>query len=204
MFRWAVKPNSVARGILVVITIYLGSVTLVLLPLGQPAHAVINRYVFYVGLFLGLICTRLFYRRPNPIAAAVDIFKDLGLPLSRERGWLMGIAAASLILAVCWELLPAMFLPRHGWLAWGPIIVGAIFGHASYAEPNVLRSGWLGLRRTLIATAVIACVLLVISVAVATYYGLAALLTRYGMLGIIAVLLLVIVFQLHRLSRHRW
>jgi hypothetical protein len=46
-------------------------------------------------------------------------------------------------------LLPVGALDRYEWLVWAPIVVGAIFGYAAFSEPNPLRAGLIGLRRTL-------------------------------------------------------
>ena len=84
-------------------------------------------------------------------------------------------------------VLPAGFLDRHQWAVWGWIIVGALFGHAAYSEPNLLRAATLGLRRTVTLAAIVFACTLNFAVVVGGIFGFVAFLNSYGILGVIVI-----------------
>ena len=138
------------------------------------------------------------FRRRNPLAAVLGIGYGFARPVSSARAWSVGIAVTSPVVAVVQLILPG-FIDRHQWIVLGPVVFGALSGHAAYSEADVVRAATLGLWRTVKLAAVVFACALIIAIIVGVVFALEAFFHIYGILGVIVILLGLIVIQLQRL-----
>ena len=199
---WIKKPQSLGRGLLAWLAIVVAMFALVF---QRPNLVATGSEATWIGSlpFLAVFLGYLFYRQLNPLAAVLEIGRGFVGPASSGRAWAVGIAVTVVMLASVELVLPAGFLDRHQWVVWGPIVVGALFGNAAYAETNFLHAATLGLRRTVKLAAIIFACALILAVVVGGFLGLQAFLNSYGIIGLIVILLALIVLQLQRLIARR-
>ena len=203
MPRWITAPESTARGLVVWLALVAGMAAVVFsdptrLAEGQEPPLYLGAMPFAAAA-LGYLC----YRRPNPFAAVVDIVRGLARPESDLRGWLVGFAVVATALAGLEAALWVGVVDDQPWLAWAALAIGAIFGHAASNDAHLLRAARVGLRRTLWVGLALLGVAAAVAVAVGGVVGIRSFFDSYGILGAIAVLLAIIVFQLDRLIASR-
>lgn len=197
MLRWILKPESLARALLIWVVLLAAIFRYLMVNpslLAQDSGAEWIGFAPFVAAFVAYI----FYRRTNPVAAIGDISRDLTGPASTGRGWLVGIVVGLPLVALLLAAIPDT-VDQHQWLVWFPVGIGVVFGHAARREPNLWRVGMIGLRRTVTITAGIVGTALIVGLVIGGVVGVQAFLGSYGILGVIAVLLAVIALQLGRI-----
>ncbi len=203
MFQWLKVPDSLARGLAVWVVMAIAMLTVVfsnpsLVAEDQETPPWLGAMPFAAAL-LGYLC----YRRPNPLAALLDVGRSLARPESGLRGWFVGLTAVAIAGGGLEAILQRGALDDQPWLVWVALAVGGIVGHAAASDANLLRAVAVGLRRVMWTGLGLLGIGATVAIVLGGLLGVRAFFAGYGILGAIAVLLAIIVFQLDRLTSSR-
>ena len=198
MNSWVSRERSTARGLLLWVLLSAATLAVVFTSGTLPD---------WIGVapFLNTAVAYLVYRNVNPIAAVQGMVsgsvQELTSEQSTGRGWIYGIATAVVGVQVLTFTMGAESLDANQWVVWPVLAVAWLVGAAGAKQRNPLKVLGTGMALLAKLTVLLLLVCIGLGVMLLGYTAVSGFFASYGMLGVIAILLLVIIFKLDQLIR---